>query len=186
MANRSASTDPDLGVNEYEGAVLSVIARARGITRSGLRKAFQQSPTTSLNTSKGSLYPLIARMIDRGFVSARPGRNAQGSDELSLTKRGRKALASWVTKTDADFSFGNDPLLIRLASLADVSREDRIQWIAETKRVLLEKKEELERFRADSGDDEYAEILHGTASAMLDLKLQWLDRLLIRVVRDDA
>lgn len=183
MAKAPRQPESDLVVNEYEGAVLGLIARSQPVTRYRLFKAFEQSPTTSVNTSKGSLYPLIGRMIDRGFVEAETGTNRRASEMLKLTPLGHAALAQWIGGTGPQHSFAHDPLLVRVLSLGDVPREERIRWIADAKALLLQKKTELEEYRK-AVDAPYMEIVHGTAVAVVNAKLEWLDRLLIKVVAE--
>src|SRR4051812_13225826 len=182
MAKATPRTELDLSVTENEGAVLSLIGRTQPVTRYRLFKSFQQSPTTSSNTSKGTLYPLIGRIIGRGFVVSDVASTGRSSEELRLTDRGRKALGQWMMETRPEHSFGDDPLLVRILSLGDMSSDDRVRWIADAKALLLAKKQELIDYRA-TVDGPYVDIVHGSAVAMVNAKLEWLDRLLIEVVR---
>ncbi len=170
-------------VNEYEGSVLGQIDRKQPLTRYQLLKALKQDPTTTRKASKGSLYPLVGRMVDRGFVSTCRSVGGQQSELLSLTEQGRKALNRWIVATGPEHSFSSDPLLLRVMSLGSMPRDERIRWIAEAKDLLLEKKREL---GADLADDaaSYERIVQGTVLAIVNAKLEWLDRLLIEVVRD--
>ena len=179
MAN-SPSPTTDISVNEHEGAVLSLIARTQAVTRYQLLKAFEQSPTTSYNSSKGSLYPLIGRMLDRGFLVARPSENRRGSEVLSLTPLGRAALRNWILWTDPQHSFTHDPFLSRVMALGDITRDERARWIADARAILLGKRRELADFR-EAANVPYFDIVHGTAIAIVDAKLEWLDRLLIEI-----
>lgn len=185
MPRREQSEEESIVVNEHEGAVLGLIARMQPLTRYQLFRTFQQSPTTSYNTSPGGLYPLVGRMIDRGFVETEPGKGKRASEMLALTPLGYKALTRWVEYTDPQHSFVHDPLLLRVRSLGDLSRDDRLRWIADTKILLLDKKKELKiHQQADAGS--YEDIVQGTAVAIIDAKLEWLDRLLIQVVGESS
>src|SRR5690242_21943573 len=99
MAKRTPESQIDLEVSEYEGAVLSLIARMQPVTRYRLLKAFERSPTTSYVASKGTLYPLISRMIARSFVTGETGTSGQKAEELGLTDAGHRALSQWITGT---------------------------------------------------------------------------------------
>lgn len=184
MAKRAPESDTELAVSEYEGAVLSLIARMQPVTRYGLLKAFERSPTTSYVASKGTLYPLITRMIARDFVTGETGTSGQKAEELGLTDAGQRALTQWITQTGPEHSFGHDPLSDRIMSLGDLSHEERVRWIAEAKALLLEKKQQLREY-GSTLEGPYADIVHGSALAMIDAKLEWLDRLLIKVTRDE-
>ena len=71
----------DLKVTEHEGLLLALVLRQQPVTAYQLFKIFEQSPVTSINASKGQLYPAIRRLKARGFLTARKvagdGRNAE-------------------------------------------------------------------------------------------------------------
>jgi DNA-binding PadR family transcriptional regulator len=182
MAVSLLEDEADLPVNEYEGAVLGMIARTEPVTRYQLLKAFRESPTTTYNTSKGSFYPLVGRLVGRGFVAASPGKRP-GSELFTLTPLGHRALTQWVSATGPQHSMVHDPLLLRVMSLTDLSRDDRLQWVASAKSILLDRKNELNGHRSASNGP-YADIVHGTALAIVEAKLEWLDRLLILIVNE--
>ena len=182
MGASKPSRAPDHGVSEYEGIVLGAIARTQPVTRYQLLKTLEKAPTTSYNSSKGSFYPLVGRMIDKGLLCAEPGVGTRKSENLRLTDAGREALRSWILATEHEKSFGHDPLLSRLQSLADVPIEKRVEWIAAAKQSLLEKKDELDSYHQNV-ELPYGDIVHGAAAAMIQAKLEWLDRLLIHLVQ---
>lgn len=185
MARSAAVRDNSaIVVNEHEGAVLGLIARNQPLTRYQLYKAFQQSPTTTYNTSKGSLYPLVGRLIDRGLIGVEANKSRRDAELLSLTKLGYSALTHWIEHTGPQHSIINDPMLLRVMALSDVSRDERIRWIADAKGLLLDRKKELNA-HSESTQSPYDEIVRGTAVAIVDAKLEWLDRLLIQVVNED-
>lgn len=170
-------------VTEYEGLVLSTIARTQPATRYQLLKALEQAPITSYNSSKGSFYPLIARMVEKGLVLSQSGNGSRRTELLTLSDAGRSALRAWILATDFEKAFVHDPLLSRLQALSDVPTEGRLEWIVAAKKSLLDKKEELDRYHRNV-DLPYGDIVHGAAAAMVQAKLEWLDRLLISLVAE--
>jgi len=185
MARSAAARDDSaIVVNEHEGAVLGLIARNQPLTRYQLYKAFQLSPTTTYNTSKGSLYPLVGRLIDRGLIGVETNKSRRDAELLSLTKLGYGALTRWIEQTGPQHSIVNDPMLFRVLALSDVSRDERIRWIADAKGLLLDRKQELNTHK-QGPKSPYDDIVHGTAVAIIDAKLEWLDRLLIKVVNEE-
>jgi DNA-binding PadR family transcriptional regulator len=178
------SVHSDLWVNEAEGTALSVIARRDPITRYELLRAFQLSPMTFPNQSKGSLYPLVRRLVERGFITTELGGGARNTEVLRLSGRGREALRLWVKSIGPALLLPHDPLNFRATSLGELSREERIAWIAAAKEQIFRKKEELADYTAKAVIP-YGEILHPAIGASLDAKLQWLDRLLIKVLEEE-
>lgn len=183
MANKRMQDLDEAGVSEHEGAVLALIARYQPVTRYQLYKAFKDLPTTSYNASKGSLYPLIERMIDRDFVQSGGLKGPRQGEVLKLTRPGKKALTGWIIQTGPEQSFTRDPLLLRMMALSDLKPTERVRWIADAKAALLEKKRELNE-HGQSVEGPYMDIVQGIALSMIETKLEWLDRLLILVVNE--
>lgn len=183
MGREHQSDQSDITVNEAEGAALGVICRRQPITRYQLLRAFQLSPVTHPNKSKGSLYPLVSRLLERSFLSTEPGGGARDTEVLRLTERGQKALRQWVNAISSAMILPHDPLKARVVSLGELSRDERIEWIAAVKSEVLRTKEELAAY-ASMGSIPYGDILNPADDASLDAKLQWLDRLLIKVVNE--
>jgi DNA-binding PadR family transcriptional regulator len=173
----------DANVNEYEGLVLGVIGRRQPITRYQILRAFQNSPFATANRSKGSLYPLVRRLVERGLVIAEQGARLRDTEMVRLTALGEAALRLWVQSMNSAIILPYDPIGVRSLSLGELSRDERIQWIADAKELLLNKKDELAAY-ASMVSLPNGKLLHAADVVALDAKLQWLDRLLIEVVNE--
>lgn len=171
-------------IRDNEGAVLSVIARIQPATGYGVLKAIRQSPTSSYRTSKGTLYPLLNRMIEAGYLSASTGSGTRATAELALTELGHSALRSWIKRSGPEDIFGHNPLVDRMLALQGLAKDERIRWIALAKDTLLDRKDKLGSAR-DEDNSPYSGIAQGFAAAMIDAQLEWLDRLLIDIIKDD-
>lgn len=174
----------DIAVNEHEGTVLGMVARWQPVTRYQLLKAFERSPISSYNTSKGSLYPLVGRMIVRGFVVAETGDGPRESELISLSPLGREALSRWVMRIGPQHGMVHDPLQVRILALGELPLADRVRWVVSAKDLLLEKKAELKEYH-DRLKVPFNDIVYNFGVAAIDAKLLWLDRLLIQVVENE-
>ena len=179
--SRAGAREIDIAVNEHEGTVLGMVARWQPLTRYQLLKAFERSPISSYNTSKGSLYPLVSRMIVRGFLTTEVGQGARESELISLSDLGRQALRQWIVKIGAQHSMIHDPLQVRILALCELSREERVRWVVAAKELLLGKKEELRDYH-ERLTVPFNDIVHSYGVATIDAKLRLLDRLLVQVV----
>ena len=176
--------DPDqigITVNEHEGTVLGMIARWPPLTRYQLLKAFERSPISSYNTSKGSLYPLVGRMIARGFIETETRQGPRESEVLSLSPLGREALNDWIMRIGPQHGMVHDPLQVRILALGELPAEDRVRWVVNAKGLLLGKKDELSNYHGRLTVP-FNEIVHSFGAAVIDAKLRWLDRLLLQLV----
>jgi len=173
-----------LAVNEAEGAVLAVIAERQPITRYELVRTFQLSPSASQNASKGSLYPLVGRMVERNYVSSAPGKGRQRAEVFSLTAMGERALYQWVMGLDKQHILPLDPLMLRVLSLSELTPPTRVVWVASAKRLILEKAAELQAAKARTADVAYSSLIYTAYKESLDAKLRWLDLLLIEIASE--
>jgi len=171
-------------VNEPEGTVLGFIARNEPVTRYQILRAFRRSPLTIQNTSKGSVYPLVRRMVARGLVVTERRGDTEEAEVLTLTPNGVEALRLWVRAVGPQYMLLRDPIKMRVLSIGELSRDERIRWIAKTKGLLLAKKEEFEAYNLQV-QLPYSELIVASYMRELDNKLEFLDRLLIKVVQED-
>ena len=173
--------ESDIAVNEHEGTVLGMVARWQPVTRYQLLKAFERSPISSYNTSKGSLYPLVGRMIVRGFIVGETGEGPRESELISLSPLGREALNRWIMRIGPQHAMVHDPLQVRILALCELPLADRVRWVVSAKDLLLGKKQELKEYH-ERLTVPFNEIVYNFGVATIDAKLLWLDRLLVRIV----
>ncbi len=176
--------DGSADANEAEGAVLGLLAREHPLSRYQILRFFQNSPARFQNVSKGSVYPLVARLLDRGLIDAKAGDGPHGAPVYSLTDRGRTALRNWTTRLDQRDMLPLDPLEQRVFSVMELPPGERIAWVAKAKELILAKKAELKSHRERLTAYVFGAIVYQADQERLDGKLVWLDRLLIELARD--
>jgi len=71
----------------------------------------------------------------------------------------------------------------KLQSLDLLTREERIEWIAELKLQLLNKIEQVEQYGSEVSVP-YQDLVHENAMRSIRSRMDWLDLLLNRVVRE--
>jgi DNA-binding PadR family transcriptional regulator len=181
MTRSAAKDEQDIIVSEHEGTVLAMIARWQPATRYQLLRAFGRSPVSSYNTSKGSLYPLVSRMMSRGFLVAEIGKGARESELISLSPLGYQALRGWIMDIGPQHSLIHDPLHVRILALGELAPEDRVRWIASAESLLAEKKAELGNYH-EALRVPFNEVALNFGTATIDAKMRWLNKLLGLVV----
>jgi DNA-binding PadR family transcriptional regulator len=176
-------------LTDNEGSLLGLVLRRQPVTAYELHRVYEQSPVTSFNASKGSLYPLIKRMKAAGLLAAAPkqsrGRNAES---LHCTEAGEKAVSAWLRSLKSSHVMLDDPLRTMMLSLDRLSRDEQIEWVAEAKSLVAARMEQVEAYSA-SVSVPFQEIAHRGAMDMLRGKMAWLDQLLYVIVkqpRDEA
>lgn len=178
-----AVTTIDPVLSDNEGTLLALVLRAGPITAYQIAKIYDESPVSNFNTSKGKLYPLIRRLRERGLVRPiKVASDARGTEQLECTDAGREAVRSWVKAIRPGHLLLDDPLRTKLQSLDLLSRQEQIEWVAAIKEQLLAKLAELDAYGREV-DVPFHELVHENAVGAVRGRMEWLDRLLVAVVR---
>lgn len=89
--------------SELEGVVLGIVHAQQPCTSYTIRRALRESPSTYWSASAGSIYPLIRRLTESGWIEATPDpSDRRGRHVLRLKEEGRLALRAWTLE-------GSDP-----------------------------------------------------------------------------
>ena len=182
VVNQKASIEVD--VTEHEGMLLSVALRQQPVTAYQLVKAFELSPVTSINASKGQVYPAVRRLKAKGFLRARKlkgdGRN---SEELEVTAAGRAAVRAWVLKLEDSLIVVDDPLRTRMLALELLTDAERLKWTIKAKSLVKRRREVLDDYN-QSVNVPYQSIAYRSVVESLRVKMDWLDELLYAVTNE--
>lgn len=166
--------------SELEGAVLGIVAREGPCTAYAVRKRFQASPSPQWSGSAGAIYPLVERLVERGWLRSR----AQTSDRrkgrlYSLTPAGRSRLTAWLAPPLGPEVTGvpPDPLRTRLSFLAVLPAAARRAFVEE---ALAGNRAALQAARADlrearKGPDPWRRLVARGALAALRARKGWLE-----------
>ena len=173
-------------LTENEGSLLGVVARQQPITAYQLLLIYGQSPVSSFNSSKGAIYPIIKRLKSRGLLRAeRVTGDKRGTEALTCTEAGLDALRDWVRDVQPGHTLLADPLRSRVQFLDLLSRDEQIEWIVDSKRLVEEKREELNAY-SNSVQFPFHEIVRAAAEGSLEVKSRWLDQLMFAIVKQAA
>lgn len=174
-------------LTDNEGSLLALVLRRQPVTAYQLLRIYEQSPVSSFNESKGSLYPLIRRMKQRGLLAARrvsgDGRNAE---LLNCTDAGREAVRDWVLQVRPSHILPDDPLRTKIISFGLLDPAQQRAWIAAVREEVRNKIDEVEAY-AVGLDMPFQELIHVNAMSALHGRIAWLDLLSRRLdERGDA
>lgn len=168
-------------VTEHEGMLLALVLRQQPVTAYQLFRMFEQSPVTSINSSKGQLYPAIRRLRERGLLDARKvAGDGRKSEALSVTAAGREAVRAWTRNIEPVHIVLDDPLRTRILSFDVLSREERLEWVARAKALVKQRRAIVDQYN-DSVDVPFQDFAYSSVMDTLRLKMEWLDELLYHV-----
>ena len=171
-------------LTDNEGTLLALVSRAEPITAYQIARVYEQSPVSNFNTSRGKIYPIIHRLREAGLLKAKSVKgDARGTELLETTKAGRKAIRAWTKEIRPTHLLPEDPLRTKLQSLDLLTREEKLEWIAELKLQLLKKLGDVEQYGREVSVP-YQDLVHENAVRSIRSRMDWLDLLLDRVVRE--
>lgn len=171
----------DMKITEHEGMLLALMLRQQPVTAYQLFRFFETSPVTSINASKGQLYPAIRRLRARGLIEGRKvAGDGRGAEALSVTKAGEGAVRAWVQEIDGAHIALDDPLRTRILSFDLLSREERLQWIARAKALVKQRRAIVDDYNK-SVTVPYQDFAYASVVEALRVRMEWLDELLYHV-----
>ena len=175
----------DTKITEHEGMLLALMLRQQPVTAYQLFRFFETSPVTSINASKGQLYPAIRRLRERGLIEGRKvAGDGRGAAALSVTKAGEGAVRAWVQEIDGAHIALDDPLRTRILSFDLLSREERLQWIARAKALVKQRRAIVDDYNK-SVTVPYQDFAYASVVDALRVRMEWLDELLFHVASSD-
>lgn len=176
-AGRGSVANGDDNLTDNEGSLLTLVLRRQPVTAYQLLRIYAQSPVSSYNESKGSLYPLIRRLKARGLIAteavAGDGRKAE---RLSCTDMGKAAARHWVKRLEPRHILPDDPLRTKAISFGLLDARERSAWIAAARELTEAKRDEVEAYLIGL-DMPNQDAVAANALGALKARLDWLDRL---------
>lgn len=172
------AAEQDLNLTEHEGMLLALVLRRQPLSAYQIFKLFEQSPISSINSSKGQLYPAIRRLKERKLLKAKPvsgdGRN---SEQLSVTPAGKEAVRAWAKAINDSHIVLDDPLRTRILSFDVLTREEQLEWIARAKALVKQRREVVDTYNR-SVEIPHQSFVYQNVMDILRVKMEWLDELL--------
>lgn len=164
-------------LTDNEGSLLTLVLRRQPVTAYQLLRVYAQSPVSSFNESKGSLYPLIRRLKARGLITAQlVAGDGRKSERLHCTEAGAAAARGWVMRLEPRHILPDDPLRTKAISFGLLDARERRSWI-KTARALTEAKiAEVEAYMIGL-DLPYRDAIEANALGTLQARLRWLDQM---------
>lgn len=173
-------------VTEHEGMLLSLIARQQPVTAYQLYKVYEASPVTSINTSKGQIYPAIRRLAERKLIEPKKvSGDRRNAEELTITTKGMAALRTWTRAIRDAHIILDDPLRTRLFTLDLLTREERLEWAAKAKELVRVRMDAVESYNA-AVEVPHQRFAYQSVMDALQLKMKWLDELLYDIASTDS
>lgn len=170
------------GCSELEGFTLGLLWQAGPCSPYDIRIFLVHSPSTQWSASAGSIYPVLRRLENRGFVAARAVRNHARRRRLYvITPSGLRALRAWVgpplAPTAVTVSY--DPLRSRARFLACLAPAARKKWASAAGESLAAVEKSVERWQEKFGTTAGDFAAWVTRSGELDCaaRKQWLREL---------
>jgi len=171
-----------LELTSRESSVLAMVLRNQPVTAYRVRRIFADSVVTNLTRSTGTVYPIIQRLVLRGYVTkvAAVGSN-RGTELLSCTELGVGAIRDWVQRIDGEDLVLEDPVRSKLSHMGVLDPAERIRWLAALRSALTDRLADLEEYGRRNEHLPFMDLTQDNARSTLVGRLEWIDRTLKRL-----
>jgi DNA-binding PadR family transcriptional regulator len=164
-------------LTENEGLLLALLARAGPLTAYQIAKAYDLSPVSNFNTSKGKIYPMIKRLQKSGLIRGVARKDdARGTERLTCTKAGLKKVKQWVLNIQPAHILPEDGLRSRVQSFDLLNTAEKLEWLTGVREKMAEKLEVLDRYK-EMTDTPFQDLVHHNAYSTIQARLAWIDRI---------
>ena len=171
-------------LSELEGVCLGIVRKNDPCTAYRVRLELKEAPSSHWRASAGSVYPLLARIEEEGFIETTSDKqDGRGRKYMTVSKQGRAALKKWLLAgTDPELIASvTDPIRSRMFFLDLLGASQQVRYIdtliEAVESYLVETSDHLEN--VSEADDQYAYLGALGAVKITAARLEWL-----RVVRE--
>jgi DNA-binding PadR family transcriptional regulator len=162
--------------------VLAMVLRNQPVTAYRIRRIFADSIVTNYTNSTGTIYPIIQRLVRRGYVAAQVVKDSKrGAEHLRCTGAGVEAIRKWIQRIDGEDLVLEDPLRDKLSHMAVLEPSERIRWLNALRAALTASLAELEEFGRKNQDLPFHVLTQDNARSTLVGRLEWVNRTLSRL-----
>lgn len=166
-------------LSELEGVCLGIIRKRAPCTAYKVREELKEAPSSHWRASAGSVYPLIARLEDDGFVNTESIKgDGRGRTLLRITKAGQAAFRRWLAAGAGQelISSVTDPIRSRTFFLDALGKSQQADYLD---KLIRQMERYLEETRERLGDEKDAEDLYDYLGALgatriTEARLEWL------------
>jgi len=166
----------EIDVSEYEGSLLALTLRNQPISAHQLLKIFERSPVSSLNRSKGNVYPLIRRLKNRKLLATQTPTEGRSKEHLVCTEMGKRAVHRWVKDVHSDHILLNDPLRTRIISFSLLNKNEQIEWIDNIQSMVAQQMDFIENYNAAISIP-FQEMVYSNTMKALSSRMTWLNEI---------
>lgn len=186
----SHQTGRDRDLTDLEAVTIAFIQRRQPCTPYQVRRSFEKSTTTRFSSSAGSIYPLMRRLAERGYLHS-VDRESDGRNAIHyrVTAKGKRKVQRWIMGSGDTLVVGvYDPIRSRLLNLSLLPKADQLRWLETTIRLIEQQAEVIRRYEKQKfvGDERLYEIARFAMWEENALRLRWLRKALATIKDDEA
>ena len=178
----------DRSLTDLEAVTLAYILRRAPCTPYEVRRSFEKSTSTRFSSSAGSIYPLMKRLHERGFLTIEDTQSdGRGTKRYSATRKGRNRVCNWITGLADPAMIGvYDPIRSRLLNLSLLPKAEQIPWLEQMIELLGQQEDVIRRYEEQEfvGDERLYEIARVAMRKENAFRKSWL-QLALDALKED-
>ena len=169
-----------MALSDLEQAVLGLVYQHAPCTAYAIRTLCAKSRTARFSGSAGSIYPLMLRLEQRGYLRSKPARQGRRRRrDYGLTRKGSVALRRWLTLPlpAADVSLVYDPLRTRMLFQRALPRASTLAFVLDALTKLRAAWPLLEQDCRDHprSQNEFLHYAARNALLLAQARIAWLE-----------
>ena len=169
-------SEKSAALTEHESHILAIIQREQPITTYRIRKRISASPTAGISSSAGAVYPLVKRLVEKGYIRVAPVEDDRRKTEmLMVTETGRAAILKWIATVSPAQHLPEDPVRTRAFYMGQLPVSEQIDWLSGLQRGLERKLGELDDYATALPEARFA---HRHALMVTQTRLEWVKSVL--------
>ena len=169
-----------------ENLVLARVDRDGPITAYRVRALFEASPTDSLSSSTGSIYPILRRLEQRGLIERGPKSDGRGTRLLKATEAGAAQVLRWLLSDTGSRHLAEDPLRTKASFVGRLTPASRRKWLRRAIAASTAKLEQVEEFFRRQALPEVDFWANENALRLMRARIEWLQDWLAHEQRQTA
>ena len=186
----SRETRKERDLTDLEAVTIALIQRRQPCTPYQVRRSFEKSTTTRFSSSAGSIYPLMRRLSDRGYIhSVDRESDGRNSVHYCVTAKGRRKVQRWIMSSGDTSVVGlYDPIRARLLNLSLLPKAEQLRWLESMIGLVENQAEVIRRYEEQKfvGDERLYEIARYAMWEENALRLRWLRKALATIRNDEV
>ena len=180
---------PDRELTNLELTALGIVWKTGGCTAYDVLTEFSGSLTAQFHSGAGSVYPLIKRLHQDGYLKQKSvPRGKQSRSLYTITAKGRKVLVNWMSPpVDEAAALTADPIRTRIYFLEILPVQEQLAFLDDVQNRLSEQWKHCENVTREyrQQGNQYGVMAMKGTTMVTRARIAWIAEVRKQIARSD-